>query len=73
MTENISNIKALNEFYLSPLDCYLINKQMNNKYKLIEVKELPIKKIVNKKRKKIKKNPKNGKFFGKSPTFIQKN
>ena len=72
MTENISNIKALNEFYLSPLDCYLINKQMNNKYKLIEVKELPIKKIVNKKRKKIKKIQKMENFLEKVQLLLKK-
>ena len=72
MTENISNIKAFNEFYLSPLDCYLINKQMNNKYKLIEVKDLPIKKIVKKKRKKLKKIQKMENFLEKVQLLLKK-
>ena len=72
MKEKISNIKALNEFYLSPLDCYLINKQMNNKYKLIEVKDLPIKKIVKKKRKKLKKIQKMENFLEKVQLLLKK-
>ena len=55
MTEKESKLKPINEFFLSPIDVLLINKKMDNKYKLVELKELPIKKIVKKKRKKLRK------------------
>ena len=55
MTENNSEIKPINEFYLSNLYFFLINKKMNNKYKLVEIKDSPIKKIMKKKKKRMRK------------------
>ena len=58
-----SEIKNINEFLLSPFDCFLINKLLDNRYKLLDINELENKTFIRKKRKK-KYKINNNKNFG---------
>ena len=55
MSEN-NDSKIINEFYLSPLDCLLINHKISERYKLVPINNTDtIKTIIKKKRKKFRK------------------
>ena len=71
MCEN-NDSKINNEFYLSPLDCLLINLKISDRYKLVPKNNLEIKTIIKKKRKKFRKIKKNGLYSEKLQILFNK-
>ena len=71
MCEN-NDSKKINEFYLSPLDCLLINLKISDRYKLVPKNNLEIKTIIKKKRKKFRKIKKNGLYSEKLQILFNK-
>ena len=72
MSEN-NDSKIINEFYLSPLDCLLINHKISERYKLVPINNTDtIKTIIKKKRKKFRKINKKGIYLEKFKILFNK-